>query len=675
MENKKNFIGENLTIQKAANILSCYKEGDALVKAYNDSIAKAEGARGGKVIGHTKSGKPIYESANHEAHKNFSIAEHDDAIKVHEKVRDDYHKNNNSTDEDKKANDNAFEQQKHHIGAKNGLMKDMTPAEARAAVKESEEKNKPAEGKSDQKTDMHIDKRQAMVDMINKEKEEKNKPDEEKGKKIETAEDGSHSVEHKGSKYHSKPDESKEDFKERAKKAIKEDHKDDVEFKKSEEEEIFDERTLALENGLILLKSFDHSHLVQKKVQVRGKDGSVHYAIRYVNPETGQSQPHPHASGNYSHIVDSDVAKIEAIISGGGTGIQKARDLADMGIYDKKVLLVLSGAHPPQISSVLKDMDVASVQSNPSSKPVPAEHTGENMPVSDGNGFPPPNLGDLSKNQLKRVLESQRSKLRSDAGLTYKDFWGSYERTLKGVIMDGYPKSLIAYGTGGLGKTYTLDKVMEANQVRVYDQEINPSSDQYDAVVIKGGTGIRDMWTIICKNRDKLIVFDDCDSMWDPSQESAQNILKGMLDTTGDGSVRYGQAGKDEDGIQLPKQIKFTGQVIFVSNLKREAFPQPLISSRCGAIDLTMSKDETLDKLLEIKDHVKLRGKGGAELEIPTASRDAAYDFFQRHKNQLDIGQVNARLFAQVAQVHKMMSADNDLASFEKEAMIRTNLV
>lgn len=645
MENKKNFIGENLTIQKAAGILSCYKEGDALVKAYNDSIAKAEGARGGKVIGHTKSGKPIYESANHESHKNFSIAEHDDAIRAHEGEKQFLHpmKDSNKRDHHK-------EQIDAHIGAKNHAMKDMTPAEARAAVAESEKKNKSDIEPSGHRYEDAVEYGKKLVDsgtnsIALREAIEKHYP----GLKEKHLKIMGEVLDHKDSE------------------------KDDVE--KSEEEEIFDERTLALENGLILLKSFDHSHLVQKKVQVKGKDGSIHYAIRYVSPETGQSQPHPHASGNYSHIVDSDVAKIEAIISGGGTGIQKARDLADMGIYDKKVLLVLSGAHPPQISSVLKDMDVASVQSNPSSKPVPTEHTGENMPVSDGNGFPPPNLGDLSKNQLKRVLESQRSKLRSDAGLTYKDFWGSYERTLKGVIMDGYPKSLIAYGTGGLGKTYTLDKVMEANQVRVYDQEINPSSDQYDAVVIKGGTGIRDMWTIICKNRDKLIVFDDCDSMWDPSQESAQNILKGMLDTTGDGSVRYGQAGKDEDGIQLPKQIKFTGQVIFVSNLKREAFPQPLISSRCGAIDLTMSKDETLDKLLEIKDHVKLRGKGGAELEIPTASRDAAYDFFQRHKNQLDIGQVNARLFAQVAQVHKMMSADNDLASFEKEAMIRTNLV
>lgn len=140
MENKK-FIGENITIQKAANILSCYKEGDVLLKAYNDTIQKAEGARGGKVIGHTKSGKPIYESANHPSHKNFSIAEHNDAIEAHQKVRDEYHNKHNSTDEDKKANDHAYEQQKEHIGAKNHIMRDMTPAQARAAVAESEANN------------------------------------------------------------------------------------------------------------------------------------------------------------------------------------------------------------------------------------------------------------------------------------------------------------------------------------------------------------------------------------------------------------------------------------------------------------------------------------------------------------------------------------------------------
>jgi hypothetical protein len=197
MENKKNFIGENLTIQKAAGILSCYKEGDALVKAYNDSIMKAEGSRGGKVIGHTKSGKPIYESGNHShlmtkqdyldasnkhaliaADKNheygiggfskeqlaakaaakhhehqanylqgeadnfverpdskekkvndkkdlskMSVEEHDKEIDRLQEIRNNrYIRNDKYNDEDKKANDEAFEQQKIHISHKNALL-------------------------------------------------------------------------------------------------------------------------------------------------------------------------------------------------------------------------------------------------------------------------------------------------------------------------------------------------------------------------------------------------------------------------------------------------------------------------------------------------------------------------------------------------------------------------
>jgi len=55
MKNKTYTFGENLIINKAANILSCYKEGDILLKAYNDTILKSEGSRGGKVIGHTNS--------------------------------------------------------------------------------------------------------------------------------------------------------------------------------------------------------------------------------------------------------------------------------------------------------------------------------------------------------------------------------------------------------------------------------------------------------------------------------------------------------------------------------------------------------------------------------------------------------------------------------------------
>ena len=61
--------------------------GTNIEKSFNEvDLEKAEGDRGGKVIGHTKSGKPIYDSANHEAHKNFSAEDHQDAISAHSKL-------------------------------------------------------------------------------------------------------------------------------------------------------------------------------------------------------------------------------------------------------------------------------------------------------------------------------------------------------------------------------------------------------------------------------------------------------------------------------------------------------------------------------------------------------------------------------------------------------------
>ena len=41
------------------------------------------GSRGGKIIGHTKSGKPIYMSHKHPSHGDFTKQEHSEAAKLH----------------------------------------------------------------------------------------------------------------------------------------------------------------------------------------------------------------------------------------------------------------------------------------------------------------------------------------------------------------------------------------------------------------------------------------------------------------------------------------------------------------------------------------------------------------------------------------------------------------
>lgn len=55
-----------------------------------------EGSRGGKVIGHTKSGKAIYEYANHEEHSAFTKQDHQDAMNIHEKKAYSYNQKKNN---------------------------------------------------------------------------------------------------------------------------------------------------------------------------------------------------------------------------------------------------------------------------------------------------------------------------------------------------------------------------------------------------------------------------------------------------------------------------------------------------------------------------------------------------------------------------------------------------
>ena len=56
---------------------------DDLIKAGEEG----EGSRGGKIVGHTSGGKPIYSSAGNRNHKGFTKKEHNEAYHVHSRIR------------------------------------------------------------------------------------------------------------------------------------------------------------------------------------------------------------------------------------------------------------------------------------------------------------------------------------------------------------------------------------------------------------------------------------------------------------------------------------------------------------------------------------------------------------------------------------------------------------
>ena len=93
------------------------------------------------------------------------------------------------------------------------------------------------------------------------------------------------------------------------------------------------------------------------------------------------------------------------------------------------------------------------------------------------------------------------------------------------------------------------------------------------------------------ENRDKLVIFDDCDSVF--ADELALNILKAALDSGKTRKICWNSDSRllREEGI--PNTFNFNGSAIFITNLKFDNVRSTKIKdhlealmSRCHYIDL-----------------------------------------------------------------------------------------
>lgn len=97
MFNKGEIIAiENVDIEKGnsmnMNLMKSVTYSDnrtGIVQVITNDLEKGgEGSRGGKIIGHTKSGKPIYDISMHTTHKLFSHQDHKDAAVLNSELGD-----------------------------------------------------------------------------------------------------------------------------------------------------------------------------------------------------------------------------------------------------------------------------------------------------------------------------------------------------------------------------------------------------------------------------------------------------------------------------------------------------------------------------------------------------------------------------------------------------------
>ena len=160
-------------------------------------------------------------------------------------------------------------------------------------------------------------------------------------------------------------------------------------------------------------------------------------------------------------------------------------------------------------------------------------------------GFPAPN----ATPSTKKTEESDE-----EMANRISDRYESMEVLINSVA-GNVVNSLIVAGAPGLGKSYTVDKVLDQ------------TSNSY--VFHRGYMRATHLFRLLYENREKkqTIVIDDCDSIF--SDETALNLLKAALELKPVRKIGWGSEREivTEDKETIPRYFDYEGSIIFLTNL------------------------------------------------------------------------------------------------------------
>jgi len=167
------------------------------------------------------------------------------------------------------------------------------------------------------------------------------------------------------------------------------------------------------------------------------------------------------------------------------------------------------------------------------------------------------------------------------------------------MVANKVQASAVITGEGGLGKTYTVLQTLEKCGLEDMT-EVLAAAEEGDVidnafVTVKGYSTAKGLYRTLYENNDRVIVFDDCDSIL--KDAVALNILKGALDSYDRRFISWNSEMKETD--DLPRSFEFTGQIIFISNMEADAIDQA-VRSRSMMIDLSMTEDQKIDRMAHI---------------------------------------------------------------------------
>lgn len=154
------------------------------------------------------------------------------------------------------------------------------------------------------------------------------------------------------------------------------------------------------------------------------------------------------------------------------------------------------------------------------------------------------------------------------------------------VVARGYSNGLFISGQGGTGKTWEVFEVLNENNL----------VENEDYVVVKGYSTPKGLFNLLRDNSDKLIVFDDCDSIF--KDTTGLNIIKAVLDTYPERRVTWSSASDKGD----ENAFSFTGRIIFISNLNPDQGNDNFkaVMTRVLSVAVGTTKTEVKDRMLKL---------------------------------------------------------------------------
>ena len=213
------------------------------------------------------------------------------------------------------------------------------------------------------------------------------------------------------------------------------------------------------------------------------------------------------------------------------------------------------------------------------------------------------------------------------------EMFKNIERLTK-MVGRGLQPSLVITGGAGMGKTHIVKSTLEGMGLK----------ESYDFVHFKGRATAAGLFVTLYENNDKIIVLDDCDSVF--RDDDAVNILKGALDSYDTRKISYisTKSLKDEYGAEVPRHFEFSGRIIFISNINQSKLDEA-IRSRSFVADVDLTNDQMFERIEQLMPSMESR--------VPSAAKEQALQLMKELDKEFDI-EINLRSFIKAARICAM---------------------